>query len=293
VSGPGAPERGGDHLIRTARPADIPALRAIFRANGGDGDPVAGGADVVGPYLAHLVTHHRVLVTEEDGGVVAFGAAVDTGRLRMLADLFVLPDRLGRGLGRPLLAALYGEATVRATFSSDDPRALPLYTRAGMAPLWINLYVEGPVAALPAVSPSLRTRTIDASEASALEAAWTGVARPVDHAFWASQADADAFAVETSGRTAGIGYARARQRSTARAMDRLVIAPDADPFPVALAALARAGRSGTVETCVLGPNPLLRVLLDAGFRVNDHDQLHLSDPALVDPLRLLPNPGML
>jgi hypothetical protein len=44
---------------------------------------------------------------------------------------------------------------------------------------------------------------------------------------------------------------------------------------------------------VLGPNPLLPILLEGGFRVVDSDQLLASDPSLVDPERLLPNPGML
>jgi hypothetical protein len=35
------------------------------------------------------------------------------------------------------------------------------------------------------------------------------------------------------------------------------------------------------------------VLLEAGVRIVDHDQFMCSDPSLVDPARLLPNPGML
>lgn len=60
--------------MRPATPADIRAMRAIFRAHGDDTPPVQGGADVTGPYLAHLVAHHRVLVVEEADTAVAFGA---------------------------------------------------------------------------------------------------------------------------------------------------------------------------------------------------------------------------
>ena len=67
---------------------------------------------------------------------------LDTGRARMLADLFVEPGRLGQGLGRPLLTALFEDAPVRATFASSDPRALPLYVRAGMTPA-VDLPVPG------------------------------------------------------------------------------------------------------------------------------------------------------
>ena len=52
--------------------------------------------DIVGPYVRHLVTRHRALLTEEDGVALAFGAVVDAGLAIHLADLFVVPDRLGQ-----------------------------------------------------------------------------------------------------------------------------------------------------------------------------------------------------
>jgi hypothetical protein len=72
-----------------------------------------------------------------------------------------------------------------------------------------------------------------------------------------------------------------------------VIEPGADPVAVALAAISRAARGGPVQLTCLGPSPLLPVLLEAGFKVVDHDQFLASDASLVDPARLLPNPGML
>jgi hypothetical protein len=42
-----------------------------------------------------------------------------------------------------------------------------------------------------------------------------------------------------------------------------------------------------------GPSPVLPVLLEAGFRIDDHDVFMASGPGLVDPLRILPNSGML
>ena len=44
---------------------------------------------------------------------------------------------------------------------------------------------------------------------------------------------------------------------------------------------------------VMGPSPVLRALLDLGFQVTDRDQYMASEPGLVDPARLVPNPGML
>ncbi len=284
---------GAARTTRRATRSDIPAMRAILRAHGGDGPVVPNGADVTGPYLDHLVSRHRVLVVEEAVSVIAFGAVLDTGRTRMLCDLFVVPERLGHGIGGPLLDELFGDAPVRAALSSDDPRALPLYVRSGMTPLWINLYLEGMPTRLPDHLSPLHVRRAEAAECTEFERAWTGADRSVDWPFWGSMAAADTFVVEAAGVPVGAGIARAKQATTARALDRLVIAPDADPVPVAVAAIARAARGGPVQATVFGPSPLLPVLIDAGFKVVDHDQFLASDPTLVDPLRLLPNPGML
>ena len=277
--------------IRTATPDDIPAIRSILAAHGNDGPVVT--VDIVGPYVAHLVGRHRAMVSESADGVVAFGAAVDAGVAVHLADLFVRPDLLGHGIGRPLLAAVFGEAARRTTFASDDPRALPLYVRAGMLPLCVSLYVEGASAALPAATAGMHLAAADPNELAGLELAWTGVDRSIDHAFWASQAEADSFVVTDRGGPVAIAHARARQASAVRVIDRLVVRPGADPVAPTLAALRRAGRGDAVMAVLMGPSPVLRALLDLGFQVTDRDQYMASEPGLVDPARLLPNPGML
>lgn len=277
--------------IRAATPDDIPAIRSILAAHGNDGPVVT--VDIVGPYVAHLVAHHRAMVSESADGIVAFGATVDAGVAVHLADLFVRPDLLGHGIGRPLLAAVFGAATRRTTFASDDPRALPLYVRAGMAPLCVSLYVEGASAALPAAPPGMDLTSAAAGELAGLELTWTGVDRSIDHEFWASQAKADSFVISDRGEPVAIAHARARQASPVRVIDRLVVRPGADPLAPTLAALRRAGRGEAVLTLVMGPSPVLRVLLDLGFQVTERDQYMASEPGLVDPARLVPNPGML
>jgi GNAT superfamily N-acetyltransferase len=279
--------------IRLATVEDIPEIRRILAAHENDGPVPPGGVDIIGPYVRHLVERHRTMVSELDGSVVGFGSVVDTGRARMLADLFVEPGRLGIGLGRPLLTALFENAPVRATFASSDPRALPLYVRAGMTPLWICLYLEGAADQLPPIDPSLAARDATPSQLAALEAGWTGAVRPDDHAYWADQPDADPFVVEDAEGPVAFGYGRAKQATPTRALNRLLVRPGADPVPSILAGLARAARGGRVQACLLGPNPALPVLLAAGFQVVDRDQFLCSDPSLIDPARFLPNPGML
>ncbi len=277
--------------IRAATPDDVGPIRTVLAAHGNDG-PVLH-ADVVGPYVRHLVANHRTMVTVQDGSVVAFGATVDAGVAVHLADLFVLPDRIGQGIGRPLLAALFDGAGRRTTFASDDPRALPLYVRAGMAAWWACAYVEGAAASLPPTPGFLETASADPARLAALELAWTGADRSIDHLFWASQAAADSFVVADRGEVAAICHARARQVSPVRTIDRLVVRPGADPVPPTLAALRRTARGGPVQAMIQGPSPVLRVLLDAGFMVVDRDQFMASEPVVMDPERLIPNPGML
>ena len=282
--------------IRAAGPADVPAIRALLAAHGNDATvDTIGTVDIVGPYLRHCLEHAKAAVTERDGQVVAYGAAIETGRGRHLADLFVRPDLLGQGLGRSLLEAVMKGATARTTFASDDPRALPIYARAGMTPLWLNLYVEGEAPGLPAGrAPTVEPAAPD--DLAALEFAWTGACRPADHRYWAALPEADEFVVRSAGgNPIALGYARARQVSSVRWIDRLVVRPDADPVSPILAALGYAdrGRGGTVGACLPGPNPALVPLLEARFRITDRDVYMASSPDLVDSARLLPDGGML
>jgi GNAT superfamily N-acetyltransferase len=284
---------GASFDIRVPADDDLPAIREILAAHGNDGAIVI--ADVVGPYLQHLIARGGARVAIEDGMVVGFGATIDTGRAVHLADLFVRADHLGQGIGRPLLAAVFGDAQRRTTFASDDPRALPIYVRAGMLPRWASLYVEGPADRLPAAPATLSMREATAAELAAVERSWTGSDRSDDWRHWTTQPDADSFTVLDGDEVVAIATARVRQASPVRVLNRLVVHPDlgVDPVPVTLAAIARAGRGGLVMSCIQGPSPVLRPLLDLGFRIADRDQFMASEPDLVDPARLIPNPGML
>ncbi len=277
--------------IRPAIDADVAAIREILTAH--DEDEPGQQPDITGPYLRHLIARHRALVTTDDDVVVGYGATVETGISTHLADLFVHPDRLGRGIGRQLLRELFGDARTRTTFASRDPRALPVYVRAGMLPTWINLYLAGDASSLPPVGRGLVVDEAPPARLADIEHAWTGADRRVDHAFWASRPDADPFLVSDERGPLALGHARASSRSTARSLGRLVIRPDTDPVAPIIAALRRAGHDGRVSTTVPGPNPVLRLLLEHGFRIEDQDQAMASDPDLVDPRYLLPNPAML
>ena len=225
---------------------------------------------------------------------VGFGAAVDTGRSTHLADLFVLPDHHGRGLGGRLLAAVLGTAYPRTTFASDDPRALPLYVRAGMTPLWPNLYLGGDPRTLPAPPPGYVVETIAIEAMAERERAWTGVDRRPDLAYWARLAGCRPFAVRASGEIIAVGMARLRFNRRGHWIGHAQVAPDADPRPALLAAVRHgAGDVAVSGACLPGPSPVLPDLLAAGFRVVDCDTYLASNPGLVDPARELVNTGIL
>ena len=231
---------------------------------------------------------------------MAFGAVADVGLAWHLADLFVQPAHLGQGLGRELLRALYGDRQPRTTFASDDPRALPLYVRAGMAARWVSLYLRGgPNVARRAAADS-RARALevvdgDPGEQTALELAWTGADRTRDHLLWTAWPGADPFVVRDADGPVAVGYGRDRQTGpTARAVDRLVVRPGAEPVGPVLVALARCLRRGeTLDVTVPGPHPALPVLLELGVRIDDRDIYCAGPTDPLDPAYRLLNGGLL
>ena len=277
--------------IRPATLDDESEIREILVEHGNDGPHPT--VDIVGPYLRHLIETARALVVPEGDRLAAFGATVDTGHGRHLTDLFVRTERLGQGIGRQLLDRLFADDWPRTTFASDDPRALPLYIRAGMTPLWPGLYMIGPGERLAVGGDGLEAVSADAGRLADLERTWRGLDRSIDHAFWTGQADADPFVVLYQGEVVAAGCGRARQNGPERALDRLLVRPDRDPLGPIYAALRRVARNGQVIALVPGPNPIVRPLLEAGFTIKDRDTFMASAPDLIDPARLLPNPGML
>jgi len=287
--------------LRSATQDDVPALEQLMLVND---DPQAGvepaPAGAQRPYLAHLVRRGTVAVAVRgtDGEVVGFGATVDGGRARHLADLFVLPALQGQGLGGRLLAAVFGDVWPRTTFASSDPRALPLYVRQGMRPLWPNLYLTGDPRALPPPPGGYSVEPVSLEAMADLEREWNGVDRAPDLPYWSTVADCRPYVVRANGRAVATGLSRRRLRGPGRWMDHVVVAPTADPAAALLVAL-RDDLAGDLAgdslggACVPGPSPIVRPLLEAGFRIVDHDTFLASDPTLVDPEREIVNTGLL
>jgi hypothetical protein len=230
---------------------------------------------------------------------VGFGGSVTVGRedVRFVTDLFVDPARHERGAGRALLGAALKGTSERMTFASADERALGLYVRAGMRPWWPLLYLEIPAGALgeggrDGGDVGLETIPADVVETARWSRTWTGVDRSVDFEHYASLPEATGFVVHDAGAVAAVGWARReRKRADGRWLDHASLAPDADPVRAALAVLRTAAAGGRLVAPVPGPHPALGPLLELGARIGGRDQFCATDPGLIDPDRILPNPG--
>jgi GNAT superfamily N-acetyltransferase len=284
---------------RQATPADAPLLEAINLAADSVPDAVAATPALPGDqlrYLVSLIERGRVIVAEDGDSAVGFAATVDTGRARHLADLFVRPESQGMGIGRRLLDEVFEDVWPRTTFASEDPKALPLYVRAGMDAHWPNLYLAGDPGRLPPIPADLIVEIVPVEVVAALEADWAGVDRGPELAYWASLPDFRPVVVRRGDQAVGTGLSRRRRSAPGRWIHQAIAAPDVEATPVLLAMMADGLASGPVGgavggACVPGPAGLVRPLLEAGFRILDRDTFMASDPSIVDPSRELMDTG--
>ena len=281
--------------VRTATEDDLEAMDALLAATDNvppDVPPMPLGGHVRN--LRHLVRRGHVAVAVADGELVGMGAAVTTNRATHLAELSVHPAHQGRGIGGRLFVAAMGDSTRRTTFSSDDPRAMPLYIRGGMLPRWPNLIMTGDGSRLPATSSGTEVVSSSLEDLVRLERAWNAVDRTPEVPYWSGLPEVRPFVVVRGGREVAAGLARDRLRGEGRWMDRAIVAPGEESLEPLIAALRFASIGGTgVGASVPGPNPSVRVLLDAGFRIADRDTFLSSEPDMVDPVRSLVNTGIL
>jgi len=270
---------------RAAKAEDLLNIRAIAEQYG---DRWLTRPD----YLDHELEHGRLAVAEEEGRILAYGAALKRGGRDYLADLFVLPPHLGRGAGGAILRELFPEPGERFTFASGDPRALPLYVRFGMRPFEPMLYLAGdPEAAARLGGDTDRLREVDPDDVVEMDHEASGRLRPEDHAFLRS-----AGAVALAGDAGGPGYGYVRVVPGRDGGTDALLGPSGTTgegrLPVLVSSLVRwaARRADHVRVALLGSYPGLNDMFDAGFRITDQDTFMATSAAMLDGTRYQPSP---
>jgi GNAT superfamily N-acetyltransferase len=279
--------------VRAAVVADLPQIAAVALATGQDEE--WAGADPA--YMTHLLAHGSVVVAVTAGSVAGFGATRQLGSgpnaVSMLCDLFVRPQAHGSGYGRAMLDRLWPGSGRRTTFSSLHGHALPLYASFGLDAWWPLLYLRGRVDTVAAPA-GWGTEAAEAAEVAALELTWTGVDRSDDHRAWARRPggagllarSGDQVLAAASVGGAGSGYG----------VTHLALAPaagSADAADAVLTVLASlAPEDGQALVCLPAPHPAVRLLLGAGWRIEEHDLFMATNPALIDPRRAVPSPAL-
>jgi GNAT superfamily N-acetyltransferase len=277
--------------LRPATAADVGTLADIWIDSAFG--PDAPMPEIETAYLAHEVASGTVLIAEDAGRAIGFGALITRGSVSNLAELFVRRDVQSKGAGAALLGRLFAGAAPRLfTVAAHDPRALALYVRHGLVPRWPHLYLEAPVADLD-VPPSravVVSTSWDDRDWIACDARLAGRDRSVDHVYFRGPREGMPVWFRVDGRTIGYG---AFQR---RAKDMVALGPVgvddpafAVPCVLAAAHAARALRP-VVHIQIPGPHPALAPLLQAGFRIVDQDTFMAnpgSDP--IDPARYVPS----
>jgi len=270
--------------VRPATEDDGAGIAAVRDAIGGQHDDSGSDAG----YRAHLLEHGRLFVAVRGGEVAGFGASRDIGGHRLLSDLFVRPDLHGSGVGGALLAAVLDGADLRFTFSSTDPRALPLYARAGMRALWPLLYLRGAAPATGQGAP-VDVDAAPADEVAAVEQGITGVDRLIEHRYWAARRGATAAIVSVSGRA--VGAASFVRRGDECRVEHLAVEDGVDAGAVVAAIVERSG-APVLRAFVPGPQPLLAWLLDRRFVIDDLDTFMATDAAAVPDRLAVVHPGL-
>ena len=264
--------------------------------------PVSDRDDQSSWYL-HVLRHdaERFWVAERKRRLVGFSAAIVRGSWWFLSNLFVLPQRQGRGVGRELLErALSGalEAGVQATITEAmQPVSNTMYGRHDMLP-WLPLVsYRAPLERVRLARPAPQALRAAGLEAEPLDEANVGELRPVDMAVLGFDKGLDhRFLVGPGGRRgwlfrrAGLPVAYGMCRPGG-SLGPLACSDEADVGPVLLHLLAAlvAERAAVLWSGVPSVNVAAqRLLLEAGFAYEAPPALLLASRPFGHMERYLP-----
>jgi GNAT superfamily N-acetyltransferase len=259
--------------VRPAEAADIDAIRAIAQSY----DTLHAWPHRP-DFLDYELAESALWVAVDSDRVAGFAGVLERGGVAHLADLFVDRDRLGQGIGRRLLAASLPSDAVRTTFASSDPRAMPLYVRAGLVPIAPLLYLSGDTGAVSRLSAEPDASRVDMAEVIAADARATGRERGRDLRFLS---DVGSFAL-----------VRPDAYAVVRPVDGAALfSPVAGSAHDIVSFIAAAGVDhAEVRVALFGPHPAVPALVRAGFRIRATDTYMASRLDALDCRRYGPSP---
>lgn len=225
------------------------------------------------PLLQHVLGTGAVFVAEESAPV-GFSSAVVRDGVWYLAQLWVLPEHHGRGVGAALIDAALEWGTGAGAFtvvSSQHPSAETLYMRRSMFPVWTQLELRGPRTNPPSMPDGISDLSgEDQGWVDRLERETRGAARPEDHSFFRSEARG--LALRRHGKPAGYVYVWPDGR----------VGPGAAAASTDIPLLVRAGfHLGAERTWCAVPSAnwaALKELASFGFRTAGSSLFMASQP---------------
>jgi GNAT superfamily N-acetyltransferase len=290
--------------IRPATAADTSQAYDIFYGHETADEASAPPRRAVPELYRHEIETGRMLVAEQAGVVVAFAAIVARSGTVFLTDFFTRPGYQSSGVGKPLLQRILPhDGTPCFASSSEDPRAVSLYIRAGMLPLFpvYSLIAAGDgLGELPGAEIDVVPGRSDDPEILRWDEEIGGRQRPEDYRYWARATQAVTLWFRRGTTTLGFGCVQMHNDEYVWYPEALTVGPVGARYPedalaCVCAAVQWARRQGpTTRIFVPAPHPALATLLRAGFRIHSADTFMSSTgSAFADVRRYLPSGGTL
>src|SRR5579872_1549592 len=216
------PTMSSDITYRLAREDDLSAMRLIQSkalydlvvTRSGREPSAIHITDEPSTEMRHLLRTDAKLawLAIKDGRPIGFSVGFVRDELWFLADLFVLPEAYGKGVGGELLKRCVAAgdargARVRAVASSHDLSAQRLYIQAGMLPRFPLYGIEGAARRLGELASPRAPRKENIKQA-ALSRVWIrklgdldeviwGRRRDVEHRFWLGECNFNCIAIRS------------------------------------------------------------------------------------------------
>lgn len=180
---------------RLARPEDVPEMSDLFLEAVSNMFARNNVTAAVPPRPAVLLAYEHVRstgifhVAELEGRIAAIAGAIVRDQLWYLSAFWARPDIQRRGIGMPLLRAVWNAgqeagAKIFFTWSSVDTTAMASYMKLGMYPGYPIFLFEGAPQKLPSVASTYNVAALEKSQAMDLDQEIRGTRRRADHELW-------------------------------------------------------------------------------------------------------------